>query len=139
MGCGKGPGRVGPPNIILIIGDDHGYRDFGFMGSDVALTPRLDAMAAEATVFTHGYATASVGKWHLGPRGYAPTDQGFDFSIAGNARGIPPSYFWPYEFVNLQGRKFGISSLRKGGQEGEYLTDRLTDEAIAWLDAHSGA
>ena len=40
--------------------------------------------------------------------------------------------------MNLQGRKFGISSLRKGGQEGEYLTDRLTDEAIAWLDAHAG-
>lgn len=48
------------PNIILVIGDDHGYRDFGFLGSDTALTPRLDALAAGATVFTHGYSTAST-------------------------------------------------------------------------------
>ena len=48
------------PNIILVIGDDHGYRDFGFMGSDTAITPRLDALAAGATLFTHGYSTSSV-------------------------------------------------------------------------------
>jgi len=47
------------PNIILVIGDDHGYRDFGFMGSETAITPRLDALAAGGTVFTHGYSTAS--------------------------------------------------------------------------------
>ncbi|MFP8879637.1 MAG: sulfatase-like hydrolase/transferase [Myxococcota bacterium] len=47
------------PNIILVIADDHGYRDFGFLGSDTAITPRLDALAAGATVFTHGYSTAS--------------------------------------------------------------------------------
>jgi arylsulfatase A-like enzyme len=48
------------PNIILVIGDDHGYRDFGFLGSDTAITPRLDALAAGGTVFTHGYSTAST-------------------------------------------------------------------------------
>lgn len=51
--------RTERPNIILVIGDDHGYRDFGFLGSDKAITPRLDALAAGATVFTHGYSTAS--------------------------------------------------------------------------------
>ena len=33
-----------PPNIIFIIGDDHGYRDFGFMGSQHVKTPNLDAL-----------------------------------------------------------------------------------------------
>ncbi|MCH2172824.1 sulfatase-like hydrolase/transferase [Myxococcota bacterium] len=49
-----------PPNIVLIIGDDHGYADFGFMGSDVIKTPHLDALAANGTLFPVGYTTASV-------------------------------------------------------------------------------
>jgi len=84
-----------------------------------------------------GYATASIGKWHLGRRGHGPTDQGFDYSIGGNARGIAPSYHWPYEFTNRRGATFRIRSLREGGGPGEYLTDRITDEAIRWLDEHA--
>jgi uncharacterized sulfatase len=48
------------PNIVLIIGDDHGYPDFGFMGSAYVETPHLDRLAEEGTVFTHGYNTASL-------------------------------------------------------------------------------
>lgn len=55
-----GPAEVDRPNIVLIIGDDHGYPDFGFMGSPYVETPHLDRLAAEGTVFTHGYNTASV-------------------------------------------------------------------------------
>lgn len=97
----------------------------------------LEVITIAEALKTAGYATASVGKWHLGRRGHGPTDQGFDFSIGGNARGIPPSYHWPYEFVNRRGDVFRIRSLRKGGSPGEYLTDRLTNEAISWLDAHA--
>ena len=50
----------GPPNIVLIISDDHGYRDFGFMGSEIAHTPHLDRLAEEGTFFPFGYATASL-------------------------------------------------------------------------------
>ncbi len=32
-----------------------------------------------------GYATACIGKWHLGGTGFLPTDQGFDFYHPGNA------------------------------------------------------
>jgi len=53
-----GPPR--PPNIVLIIGDDHGYPDFGFMGSDNVETPTLDALAAEGTLFENGYLTATI-------------------------------------------------------------------------------
>ncbi|MBN2505763.1 MAG: sulfatase-like hydrolase/transferase [Verrucomicrobia bacterium] len=39
------------PNILLIIADDQGYADFGFMGNRLAKTPRLDRLAGESAVF----------------------------------------------------------------------------------------
>ena len=66
-----------------------------------------------------GYLTASMGKWHLGDD---PRTQGFDINIGGNHSGHPKSYFSPYQNKNL-----------KDGPIGEYLTDRLTDEAIDFL------
>ena len=63
-----------------------------------------------------GYRTAQVGKWHLGAD---PLTQGFDLNVAGNTRGAPSSYFSPYKNPNL-----------KDGAKGEYLTDRITTEAI---------
>jgi arylsulfatase A-like enzyme len=58
LGCGAAP--TSPPNLVLVIGDDHGWRDFGFAGSPYAQTPHLDRLAAEGTVFRLGYTTASV-------------------------------------------------------------------------------
>ncbi|SVE04195.1 uncharacterized protein METZ01_LOCUS457049, partial [marine metagenome] len=43
------------PNIILIIGDDHGYPYFGFMGSDDVITPNMDTLANSGVLFTDGY------------------------------------------------------------------------------------
>ena len=43
------------PNIILIIGDDHGYPYFGFMGSKYVKTPHMDALASSGVLFTNGY------------------------------------------------------------------------------------
>lgn len=48
-----------PPNVVLIIGDDHGYPDYGFMGSPILHTPRLDALATEGALLRTGYSTAS--------------------------------------------------------------------------------
>ena len=82
-----------------------------------------------------GYATAHIGKWHLShtsseERGLAekelrPEKQGFDLNIGGDSGGGPPSYFAPYR----------ISAL-PDGMEGEYLPDRLADEAIAFVRKH---
>jgi arylsulfatase A-like enzyme len=54
--CSRTPER---PNIVLIIGDDVGWQDFGFMGAEVARTPNLDALAAQGVVFSHAFSTAS--------------------------------------------------------------------------------
>ena len=50
---------VDRPNLVLIVGDDHGYPYSGFMGSPVVETPTLDHLARGGTVFTTAYATAS--------------------------------------------------------------------------------
>ncbi len=50
----------GRPNIILLIGDDHGYPYFGFTGSDIVQTPNLDALARHGTTFTRAHTTAST-------------------------------------------------------------------------------
>jgi uncharacterized sulfatase len=47
------------PNIVLMIGDDHGFPDFGFTGSRYVQTPNLDTLAADGSVFLRGYSTAS--------------------------------------------------------------------------------
>jgi arylsulfatase A-like enzyme len=84
-----------------------------------------------AEVFkANGYTTCHIGKWHLGHEEYGPTKQGFDINIAGTHMGSPPTYFFPYS--NANGSLPGMEA----GQPGEYLTDRLTDEAIAFISAH---
>lgn len=83
-----------------------------------------------------GYKTAHVGKWHLMPPSgpdmwsYDPTHHGFDINIGGNQWGSPGSYFHPYARPDGSQR---VEPLPPGGQAGEYLTDRLTDEAIRIL------
>ncbi len=49
-----------PPNILLIISDDQGWSDYGFMNHPHIQTPHLDRLSTESLVFTHGYATAPL-------------------------------------------------------------------------------
>jgi arylsulfatase A-like enzyme len=70
-----------------------------------------------------GYTTGFIGKWHLGAKEYFPDKQGFDVNIAGCDKGHPPSYFSPYKIPTLS-----------DGPKGEYLTDRLTDEALKFIE-----
>lgn len=72
-----------------------------------------------------GYTTCHVGKWHLGkhdtPEG--PLGQGFDINIGGNHKGSPTGgYFAPYKNPALS-----------DGPDGEFLTERLTREAIKFI------
>jgi arylsulfatase A-like enzyme len=48
------------PNVVLIISDDQGWNDFGFMGSAIVNTPNLDRLAARSAVFPNGYVPTSL-------------------------------------------------------------------------------
>jgi len=196
-----------PPNIVLILVDDMGWKDLGCYGSTFYETPNIDKLAESGVRFTdayaaaplcsatraailtgwsparqhligvtphsrekyqgfkdyeswkdapeylfskmplrlskqlgqlhpdrsmtiaerlkeRGYATAFIGKWHLGPDADKfPEKHGFDINIAGSHYGWPHSYFSPYSIPNLT-----------DGPEGEHVTDRLTDESLAWME-----
>jgi len=100
----------------------------------IALPFRLQLDNSELTVAEHlrknGYSTMISGKWHLGadPR-YWPENQGFDINKGGYNAGQPNrsktsnGYFSPYGNPRLE-----------DGPEGEYLTDRQTDEAIKFIE-----
>ena len=47
------------PNIVLLIGDDHGAPYFGFMGNETVVTPNMDMIANAGLTFTVGHATAN--------------------------------------------------------------------------------
>jgi uncharacterized sulfatase len=57
---GAASGRASPPNVVLIIADDMGFGDYGFMGHSRIRTPRLDRLAAASLAFRRGYVTTSL-------------------------------------------------------------------------------
>lgn len=70
-----------------------------------------------------GYATASIGKWHLGGPEFYPDRHGFDLNVAGTDQPQPrPGYFAPYAIDTIE-----------QGPEGEYITDRLGEEAVKFI------
>jgi arylsulfatase A len=74
-----------------------------------------------------GYATASIGKWHLGPETHWPKTQGFEVNVAGTDAGSPTSgYFAPWK----------IATLREGA-DGDYLTDRMGLEAAEYVKTNA--
>jgi arylsulfatase A-like enzyme len=75
-----------------------------------------------------GYATFFAGKWHLGPEGWWPENQGFDVNLGGTERGGPYGgnrYFSPYGNPRLA-----------DGSPGEHLPDRLASETVKFIDAN---
>ncbi len=86
----------------------------------------LEKITLAEVLKVNGYATFHTGKWHLGdtPDLY-PEFQGFDINKGGYNAGKPATYFSPYYNPRLD-----------DGPEGEYLTDRLTTEAIKFMEDH---
>ena len=89
----------------------------------------LEEVTIAEQLKTHGYQTFFAGKWHLGSEGHWPEDQGFDINIGGHHRGSPPGgYYAPW-----------INPALKANKPGEYLTERLTEESIKFLEQRDAA
>jgi arylsulfatase A len=97
-----------------------------------------DLPHTETTLARHlqeaGYLTALVGKWHLGDASHYPETHGFDVNIGGTQWGAPQTFFWPYRGSGHFGPEFRYVPHLEFGKPGEYLTDRLTDEALRVID-----
>jgi arylsulfatase A-like enzyme len=115
---GKYPTRVGATNFFS------GERAQRFNPAPLHSNMPVEEVTVAESLKKAGYKTAFLGKWHLGPsEEFWPEAQGFDINIGGYSAGMPRGYFSPYSNPKLP-----------DGPEGEYLTARLTDEAIKIID-----
>lgn len=122
---GKHPNRVNITDWIPGFDKDADKRPIHT--PDIAHELGLEELTLSEKLKESGYNTYFIGKWHLGEEEqFWPEYQGFDRNIGGWSVGAPQlktgvanGYFSPYGNPRL-----------KDGPEGEYLTDRLTDESI---------
>ena len=85
----------------------------------------LSEVTIAETLRDAGYQTFFAGKWHLGEVGHFPEDQGFSINIGGHERGSPPGgYYAPWRNPKLVAK-----------HDGEYLTERLTEETISFINS----
>lgn len=85
----------------------------------------LEEVTLAEVLKTHGYRTAIFGKWHLGEEPNGPNAQGFDVQIPKWNKGWPKAgYHAPFKLNGLE------------DAEGDYLTDRLTDEALSFIETN---
>jgi len=92
---------------------------------DWTMQLKLEAYSLAEAFKAAGYATASVGKWHVGGPDSYPEKHGFDLNMGGANLGSPPGYFSPERIPTLLPSK-----------PGEFLIDRLTAEAIKFITAN---
>jgi len=127
MACCCGGALPERPNVVLIIGDDVGWTDFGFMGSEVIQTPRLDRLASEGIVFTHAFSPASLCRPSLRAllTGFEPYAVEIRLAAARREKHGRPSFEEVFEtlperlgergYVSFQGGKFWEGTFEMGG------------------------
>ena len=174
-----------PPNVILVLMDDMGWRDVGFAGNDFVETPNIDALAKRGLVFSRAYASApncaptraclmsgQVTPRHgvytvvdpRQPRGSAwhklmAADSGAELPTevvtipeALKTRGYATAFFGMWNLgrgrqgpVTPGGQGFdtvvfpesiGFAKDAYHDDQGNYLSDRLVDEVLAFVAKH---
>lgn len=95
----------------------------------------LDEVTIGEAMATAGYQNGYIGKWHLGEKdNQQPSEQGFIWTRGVNRAGQPGDYFYPFasKRKNQTIRYWDVPDLAAAA-EGDYLTDKLTDEAVAFI------
>jgi len=109
-----------------------GRREFPFQrlqNAPIRKALPLSEVTLAESLSRHGYKTGHFGKWHLGEHPAGPLQQGLDVQV-------PKNWYkgWPKAGYHAPFKLDGITD-----QPGDYLTDRLTDEALKFIDDHRDA
>jgi len=147
--CGENRIKNPKPNIVLIIGDDHGYPYFGFMGADYVKTPNMDELASSGTVFTNGYVPDNHCRPSLGTlmTGILPIDYENKVSLMHTERNIVdrkekrefdhhamkyfetlPKLLRQKDYVSFQGGKWWEFNYQNGGFDFGMTTGWTSEE-----------
>lgn len=105
-----------------------GRREFPFQrlsNAEINQALPLEEITLAEVLKQQGYKTGHFGKWHLGEEPFGPVSQGFDVRVPTDwNKGWPKSgYHSPFNMGGLQ------------DSDGDYLTDRLTDEALNFIES----
>jgi len=125
---GKYPTRTGVTDYIGAAQPDKWGRNTRLLPAPYATQLALAELTLAEALKAGGYATFFAGKWHLGPEGCWPENQGYDINRGGIDRGGPyggNKYFSPYGNPRLS-----------DGPPGEHLPDRLASETAAFIEAN---
>ena len=107
----------------------------GCPGNTYNVAPEKRTLAE--ALMAGGYRTFFTGKWHLAKTPEEmPEAQGFEINIGGGHAGAPNSYFAPYDKSKNPHHHGGNMPGFEDAPEGEFLTDRLTEETIQFLKNH---
>ncbi|MBI5397166.1 MAG: sulfatase [Verrucomicrobia bacterium] len=125
---GKWPVRTGVTDYIGAAQPEKWNRNTKLMPAPYAVQLALEETTLAEVLKAAGYATMHAGKWHLGPEGLWPENQGYDVNMGGCDRGGPyggKRYFSPYGNPRLT-----------DGPDGEHLPDRLATECAKFIEAN---
>ncbi|GAC13118.1 sulfatase-like hydrolase/transferase [Aliiglaciecola lipolytica] len=125
---GQHPTRLSTTDFFRDQSRKHRYREGKFKPAQFEEQLPTNISTIASVLGDDGYQTAFLGKWHLGQTedGW-PEHFGFDVNIGGHVAGAPRGgYFSPYNNPRLE-----------SGPDGEYLTERLTSEAINLLEGYA--
>ena len=124
---GKYPQRVAATDYFGAAGPDKWRRNTRLLPAPYSDRLPLEEVTLAEAFKEAGYATFFAGKWHLGPEGFWPENQGFDINMGGTDKGGPyggNKYFSPYGNPRLP-----------DGPPGEHLPDRLAAETVKFIES----
>ena len=120
---GKYPARL---NLTDWIGGRKSYTFERLKSPEFLKELPLEEITIAEALKNHGYATAHIGKWHLGEDPYGPLEQGFDMRVPNWNKGWPKAgYYAPFDLDGIE------------DEPGQYLTDRLTDYAEDFISENA--
>jgi len=122
---GKYPARTGVTDYIGAAQPEKWARPTRMLPAPYANRLALDEVTLAEALKAGDYKTFFAGKWHLGPEGWWPENQGFDVNKGGCGWGSPASYFSPYKNPRLE-----------DGPKGEHLPDRLARETVEFIETN---